>query len=190
MSQNFSWNTHIDKTIKKGNSTLGFLRRNLLVKNEDTKTAAYISLVRPGLEYCSTIWSPYTKDQKRKLEMVQRRAARYVTNRHHNTSSVTSMLDQLGWESLESRRTKAQLTMFYKIVNGLVDIPSDQYLTPMSSRTRSTNNRKFRLPSTSTSYYRNSFFPRTVSTWNKLPSTTADAPDLVSFKQGLSSTQF
>ncbi|KAH3879321.1 hypothetical protein DPMN_003223 [Dreissena polymorpha] len=43
--------------------------------------------------------------------MVQRRAARYVTNRYHNTSSVTSMLDHLQWETLESRRTKAQLSM-------------------------------------------------------------------------------
>ena len=34
------------------------------------------------------------------------------------------------------------------------------------------------------------FFPRTISLWNKLPASTAEAPDLVLFKQGLSNLPF
>ena len=33
--------------------------------------------------------------------MVQRRAARYVSNRFHYTSLVSSMLDELKWATLE-----------------------------------------------------------------------------------------
>ena len=128
-----SWKLPIDKTVKKRNSTLGFLRRNHRINSEDVKSAAYISLVRPILEYCSTIWNPYHKDQIYKLEMVQQRAARYTTNRYHNTSSVSEMLDHLNWETLKSRRTKAQFTMMFRIVNSLVDVPLKQYLTPASS---------------------------------------------------------
>ena len=157
ISQDMSWKLHIDKAVKKGSSTLGFLRRNLRINSEDVKSAAYISLVRPNLEYCSTIWNPYHKDQIYKLEMVQRRAAWYATNRYHNTSSVSEMLDHLNWETLESRRTKAQLTMMFRIVNSLVDVPLEQYLTPASSRTRSAHSHKFRQISTTTSYYKNSF---------------------------------
>lgn len=54
ISQNLSWYTHIDKILKKGNSTLVFLRLNLRVSNEDTKSIAYKSLVSPSLEYCSS----------------------------------------------------------------------------------------------------------------------------------------
>ena len=190
ISQDMSWKLHIDKTVKKGNSTLGFLRRNLRINSEDVKSAAYISLVRPNLEYCSTIWNPYHKDQIYKLEKVQRRAARYATNRYHNTSSVSEMLDNLNWEALESRRTKAQLTMMFRIVNSLVDVPLEQYLTPASSRTRSAYSHKFRQISTTTSYYKNSCFPRTIITWNSLSPAIAEAPDLVSFKQGLSTLKF
>jgi hypothetical protein len=86
---NFFW-SHIDKTVKKPNSTLGFLRRYLKVSNQDTKTAAYKTLVRPTIEYYSSVWSPHTKDAISKKEMVQRRAARYLINRHRNTSSVPS----------------------------------------------------------------------------------------------------
>jgi hypothetical protein len=92
-----------------GNSTLGFLRRNLKVSNQDTKTAAYKTLVHPTIEYCSSVWSPHTKDAINKIEMVQRRAARYVTNRYRNTSSVTSMLGDLEWDTLETRRKKIAL---------------------------------------------------------------------------------
>ena len=142
--------------------------------------------MRPNLEYCSTVWNPYTKDLTNKLEMVQRRAARYVTNRYHNTSSVTSMLDNFSWESLESRRTKAQLTMLYKITNNLVDIQADQQLIPTQGNTRSCHSMKFHQPTTSSSFYRNSFFPRTITVWNNLSSDVAEASDLVSSKQRLS----
>jgi hypothetical protein len=48
------------------------------------------------------------------------RAATYVTNRHHNTSSVSSIIEDLNWKSLEDRRKIAKLIMMYKLVNGLV----------------------------------------------------------------------
>ena len=120
LQSTFSWNRHIDQTVKKANSMVGFLRHNLRVSSEATKASAYYSMVRPLLEYCSTVASPHTKEYIKKIEMVQRRAARYVTNRYHNTCSVTSMLDHQEWETLESRRTKNQLIMFFKIVHGLV----------------------------------------------------------------------
>ena len=118
---------------------------------------------------CCTVWSPHTQEYINKLEMVQRRAARYVTNRYHNTSSVTSMLDHLEWESLEARRTKSQLTMMFKIINDLVNIPQEEYLTPASKRTRTRHSYKFQQISASSDYYLNSFFPKNVRLWNSLP---------------------
>ena len=148
---------------------LCFLIRNLKVSNELIKTAAYFSLVRPLLEYCCTVWSPYTQEYINKLEMVQRRAARHVTNRYHNTSSVTSLLQHLEWESLEFRRIKCQLIMTFKIINDLVDIPPIQYLTPASTRTRAHHSHKFRQIPASSDYCKNSYFPKTETTL-ELPS--------------------
>ena len=190
LSSTLSWKKHIDKAVKKANSTLGFLRRNLRVTSEATKTAAYSSLVRPSIEYCSSVWNPHTQELKHRLEMVQRRAARYTTNRYRNTSSVTSMLEHLQWETLESRRTKADITMLYKIVNDLVDIPASNLLTPSSTRTRSNHSQKFRHFSPSSDIFKFSYFPRTVRLWNTLPATVAEAPSLVSFKKELSTIIF
>ena len=80
---------------------LGFLQRNLRVNSRETKASAYFTLVRPNLEYCSNVWSPYTIQAKERIEMVQRRAARYATNRYRNTSSVTDMLEDLNWDTLD-----------------------------------------------------------------------------------------
>ena len=119
------------------------------VSNMDTKSTAYYSMVRPILEYCSTVWNPNTKDTKdniHKIEMV----ARYATNRYRNTSSVASMLEHLEWETLESRRAKHQLTMLFKIIHCIVDIPASDYLSPAFSRTRCQHSLKFRqIPASS-----------------------------------------
>ena len=136
-------------------------------------------MVRPIVECCSTVWNPYTTEYIKKVEMVQRRAGRYVTNQYHNTSSVTSMLDHLELEYLEARRAKNQLTMFFKIIHRLVVIPASDYLVTASTRTRSQH-------PVSSEYYKSSFFPHTFCRWNSLPANVAEAPSLVSFKQELS----
>ena len=102
LSYNLSWNHHIDRTVKKDSIMLGFLKRYLKISNQVTKSAAYFSLVKPYLKYCASIWNPFCIQSIKKLEIVQRRAASYATNRYRNTSSVTNILDNLEWETLES----------------------------------------------------------------------------------------
>jgi hypothetical protein len=180
------WNNHINCITKKANSMLGFLHRNLRSTSTETKTNAYISMVRSNLEYCATVWCPHQKDQMAKLEMTQRRAARFATNRYHNTSSVTDMLKHLEWDTLESRRSKQKMTMMFKIVNNLVAISATDYLKPSSTPTRSSHGKKFHHFAASSNNYKFSFFPHSVPLWNSLPAQVAEAPSLVSFKRELS----
>ena len=190
LHSSLSWNHHIDSTVWKANSMLGYLRRNLRSAMNRLKTAACRSMVRPLLEYCSTVWSSNTKEYIQKVELVQRRAARYITNRYHNTSSMTDMLDHLEWGSLETRWTKNQLIMFFKILRGLEDIPAETYLTPASTWTRSHHSLKLRHIPISSDYYKNSFYPKAVCLWNSLPAAVAESPGLVSFKRELSKISF
>ena len=83
------WNKHISNIVSKGNQTLGFLRRNLRINSPELKSIAYKSLVRPTVEYASSVWDPYTKHNRDRIEMVQRRAARYVLNCYERFASVT-----------------------------------------------------------------------------------------------------
>ena len=94
ITSDLRWNAHINNISLKANRSL-FLRRNLKVLSIQIKTQAYFTFVRPILENSCTVWDPYTATQINKLEMIQRCAARYVLHRHHNTSSVTNMLQTL-----------------------------------------------------------------------------------------------
>jgi hypothetical protein len=190
LQSDLGWKQHIDKITKKANNMLGFLKRNLRNTSKKTKTNAYISLVRSNLEYCCTVWNPHHKNLVYQVEMVQRRAARFTTNRYHNTSSVTDMLHDLNWESLEVRRQKLQLTMLYKIVNHLVEIDSGPYLTPTKARPRSPHSTRFLPYSPSTDVMKYSFFPRCIPLWNNLPASVAEAHSLASFKNELSTLTF
>ncbi len=190
IQSSMGWKSHIDKKVKKANSMLGFLKRNLRKASEETKSNAYFALVRSNLDYCSSVWSPHQLNQVHQVEMIQRRAARYVTNRFRNTSSVSNMLDHLHWETLQSRRQKQQLVMLYKIIHNLVEISPTPYLQTAASSTRSAHNLRFIPYSTSTDCHKFSFFPRTIPEWNTLQASVAESPSLASFKKELSTISF
>ena len=56
IEDDLSLTKHIDITSRKANQTFGFLKRNILVHNKALKSVAYKTLVRPQLEYTSTVW--------------------------------------------------------------------------------------------------------------------------------------
>ena len=87
------------------------------------KQTAYFSLIRSFMEYGATVWDPYQKYNSDKIERVQRRAARFVKSRYSRYSSVSDMLDVLGWTPLSQRRQEARLILFYKIINGMAQVP-------------------------------------------------------------------
>ena len=50
ISDDMSWNRHIDSTTAKANSKLGFLKRNLKIKDTKLKEKAYKAIVRPSTQ--------------------------------------------------------------------------------------------------------------------------------------------
>ena len=135
VQSNLKWDKHINDITSKGNKALGFLKRNLQTSNQQIKTQAYQALVRPKIEYSCSIWDHHTSESIRKIEMVQRRAARYSCNRYHNTSSVSDMLNIIHLPSLAERRLRTRLVMMYKVSFHLVAVPSD-ILIVSDTRTR------------------------------------------------------
>ena len=56
ITSDLRWNTHVSNVCTKANRTLGFLRRNLYSCPQEVKEAAYKGLVRPVLDYGSSVW--------------------------------------------------------------------------------------------------------------------------------------
>ena len=186
LQSNLKWNLHYDNIISNANKSLGFLKRNLRVSNTDIKSRAYQTLVRPKLEYSCSVWDPYTSEHTQKLEMVQRRAARYAMNNYHNTSSVTDMIDTLQWPTLAERRLKTRLCIFYKIVHCLIAVPATHILIPTDTRTRHSHSQTYRHIQTAKDTYKWSFFPHTIVTWNSLPQQIVQSSSIDIFREQLS----
>ena len=112
---------------KKVNKILGVLQRNLSSCSAVVKERAYLSLVLPVCEDSSVAWSPYTQKDIICVESVQRRAARFVCNDYCRSSSVNTILSNLGWQDLETRGKITYLTTFFKIKTGnaRISFPND-----------------------------------------------------------------
>ena len=130
------------------------------------------------------VWDPFQKKHIEQVEMVQRSAARFVKSNYQRTEgTVTSLLEELGWQSLEKRRKNDRLTMMHKIVNQEVGIPGDRYLTPVTRLTRKTNSKSFIHHSPRLESHKHSFFVRTIPEWNSLPEKTIQATSTDNFKE-------
>ena len=116
------------------------------------------------LEYTAPIWHPYNETETKKVEKVQKTAARWVCRRWHNKSSVGDMLNDLDWPSLEDRRLKSSFTFFYKIHSGTVSLDKDKYLTPAPRlrTTRAYHDSQYTRYMSYSDALKNSFFPRTI----------------------------
>ena len=67
-TEKLEWNTHISLISGAANRMLGFLWRNLKSCPRPIKEKAYKALIRPKIEYCSTVWDPHTLKDINKLD--------------------------------------------------------------------------------------------------------------------------
>ena len=83
LSHDLRWDDHVNEITTKANKTLNFLRRNLRTCSAKSKERAYKALVRLIVEYSATVWDPYATKNIQQVEMIQRRAARWVFGRYN-----------------------------------------------------------------------------------------------------------
>ena len=123
----------------------------------------------PTLEYASPVWDPHGKVVQDELERVQNRAARFVTGNYNSeTGRMTSILEQLGWESLHKRRKGSKLILLFKGLKGRASIPCNDLQSP-NRLSRNQHQMAFQVPYARTDIYKYNLFPDTLRDWNTLP---------------------
>ena len=133
-----------------------------------------------GLCY-SFIWDPFTVKNISSIQKVQRQAARFVTSTYGRDTSVTKLLNQLHWNT-QVRREAHRLICFYKMIDNQLDIDYQSHIETKPDRRRRGHSNQFVIPAANTDVYTNSYFPRTLRTWNNLQQTTIDQTSPHSFK--------
>ena len=107
-----SFNTHISTIVANAKKRLFLLHKSFITKDAMLLLKAFVTYVRPLLEYCSPVWSPRLKKDIDRIESVQRSFS----------LSYLEGLIKANLTSLELPRLRADLVLCYSIVHNLVRI--------------------------------------------------------------------
>ena len=145
----------------------------------------YLAFIGPLLGYCDAVWDNCSVKNKKQLESIHVEAGRIITGAT-KLCSIGKLFTDLGWESLQSRRNKHKLTIFYKILNGITPDYLTELFSPMIHETtrlrynlRNTNDIQIMHANTNLFYI--SFFPLIIRAWNNLSEDIKQATSVASF---------
>lgn len=143
--------------------------------------------MRPVLEYASITCDCCTNYERDSLEKLQYEAARIVTG-ITRSSSINSLLKEIGWVSLSNRRKIQKLIIIYKEKQG--KLPS--YLHELFRQLVGANNtyglrnmNNFITLARRTELYSKSFIPSSVASWNELDEDIQTSETINGFKNKL-----
>ena len=143
----------------------------------------YTTYVRPHLEYCIQVASPYIVRDIETLERVQRRATKLVRSIRH--LSYPERLKKLEIPSLRTRMLRGDLIVTFKILTGKISVDPDQFFE-VAEEDRTRGHHLKLKKSQSKHVTRHKFFTnRVVNPWNKLPRDVVDALSTNMFKNKL-----
>ncbi len=170
LTPNLSWTAHIDYIISKGSKRLGQIAQLKNKLSRKTINTLYLSLVRPILEYSCIIFTNLTQRDANRLEILQNKAARFVTGAITGTNN-SRLLKEVGWDSLHDRRISYLMTLMFKTTAGLGPTYLGEILINMTYIQAQYNlrNPQLALVQAHTSRYRNCPLPLAIRCWNNLP---------------------
>ena len=142
---------------------------------------AFVTYVRPLLEYATPVWTPHHVYLVFKLEGVQRKFTKRLSGL--NNLSYKDRLLVLGVDTLERRRLFYDLSLFYKVVHGFVDLSLNFDLRgTTSSRNTRGHDLKLRKELCKSDVAKFFFSNRVCDVWNSLNSHIVNSPSVSVFK--------
>jgi len=182
ISNDLSPSAHINDIVFKAHQRANLIFRCFVSHNTHLLLRAFVTYVRPLLEYNCIIWSPSHKCDIDLIEQVQRRFTKRLKGFRHYP--YEKRLQLLNIPKLETRRLQQDLIWCYKILFGHVSVNRDTFFELRVSATRGHPYKLYKHFNSST--VRCTFFAdRVVNTWNKLPHPGVDFNSLNSFKRTL-----
>ena len=180
-----SWHNHIDYVKEKAWTRINAMKKLKFDFDRKSLETVYLTFIRPILEYADVVWDNCTQYEKNELDKIQNEAARIVTGTT-KLVSIRALYEEVKWDTLEERRRKHKLALFYKMVNGL----SPPYLSsliplPRASSYNLRNTNDIQTIHARTDQYYNSFLPSVIRDWNNLTLDTRNSDSLYSFKRNL-----
>jgi ribonucleases P/MRP protein subunit RPP40 len=168
ISSSLSYKPHILAVTAKALKIYGWMARNLVSRDPQVILKIYKTLVRPLLEYASTVWSPTRVGLINILEKVQRKLTKLVGRSY---GSYSDRLKALHLPSLRWRRNYLDMLKVHQILHG--DEGIRKCFFTLNSEVSGRNLRRHRLTIhkgvVHCDVYKRHFANRVVDSWNSLP---------------------
>lgn len=132
------------------------------------------------------LWDPYTKKDIEKLERIQRKAVRFIFGKYRRLDSPSLLMQQHKIPTLAIRRKINRLLLLHKFLSSKVPFKLPDCIQKATTRrTRHTTQYTLAPIFAKTNSYQNSFFPKTVNEWNKLPPSIFESNNFLSELESL-----
>ncbi len=182
-----NFRTHCLKIAATANKLVGICHRSFTYMDCGVFLYLFKGIIRPRLEYASSVWSPrYARDIDT-IEAVQRRATKLVPGLYD--LSYEERLRKLDLPTLVFRRLRGDVIQVYKYLHGEYKVDCKDML-PLKHSTRTRGHslclEKQRHEKGAAGSVRSHFFSqRVVNEWNQLPEDVVSAQTLNAFKSRL-----
>ena len=103
LDENLTWKNHIEVISKKVSSGIGALKRVRGLIDRETAIIVYKGFI--DFSYCAPVWDGIGVTLSDRLQKLQNRAARVITQPTYDISS-RDLLNELQWNSLSINRDK------------------------------------------------------------------------------------
>ena len=178
-----TFSNHCDKIVTTANKLLGIMRRTFTYLDKNVFSLVYKGIIRPIIEYASSVYSPILMRDINKIESIQRRATKMVVGL--SNKSYEQRLKALDLPALRFRRARGDMINVYKYLHQDYKVDTTDLL-PLNpdSRTRG-HYLKIQGHQCNTRSRLHFFSQRIVNKWNNLKTETISAPTVDSFKNRL-----
>ena len=177
------FNQHIAHIVHKARIRARLILRSFVSRDCNILTKAFVTYVRPLLEYCSPIWSPSSISNIKKIEATQRNFTKklYLLS---NCSYYDRLLN-LNLDSLEVRRLKYDITAIYKLIHNHFDIHYTDFFELVTDNNTRGHRFKVYKRHCVVNAYKHSFPNRCIDIWNNLPADVVESLSISHFKNRL-----
>ena len=186
VDEHLSFDTHINYIANKANRVLAITRKSFEFMDIQTFKYLYKGLVRPQLEYATSVWHPHLIRQMETIEDVQIRATKMVPGLSNLT--YPERLKKLDIPTLRYRRICGDMIQMYKLICkpkvGAYDcsLPSLFEKFPRDLRG---HDKKLVYDPHRLDIRKYSFKIRNIELWNSLPQHVIDSESIISFEKNL-----
>ena len=187
-SNDCTWHQHINHITVKAWARINIMRKLKFKLNRKSLETICTAFIRPLIENGDIIWDNCSRYKKQELDKIQNEAARRATGAIRLVS-IRALCKEIGWCSLEKRRSIHKLNLFDKMTHNLAPLYIS-FLVPQSvsniSRYNLRNSNNLQTIDARSTLYYNSFLPSTVRAWNNVNDEVKQSYSLNTFKGFLS----